>query len=81
MSKTVYHYHPATFAYLGQSEADESPLEPGVFHAPANATFDPVPLHNPATHVASYQPAFWPTGIAKEEGGAWTLSAIQGEGA
>lgn len=34
----VHHYHPDTNVYLGSSEADESPLEPGVFLVPANAT-------------------------------------------
>lgn len=34
----VYNYHPDTLIYVGESEADESPLEPGVFLIPAHAT-------------------------------------------
>ena len=35
----AHHYHPDSGLYLGTSEADESPLEPGVFILPAFATF------------------------------------------
>lgn len=34
----VYHFHPVSGEYLGFSEADESPLEPGVYLIPAHAT-------------------------------------------
>lgn len=34
----IYHYHPECKYYLGYSDADESPLEPGVFLIPAYAT-------------------------------------------
>lgn len=36
--KTVYAYHPETGVFLGTTEADESPLEPGVFLLPAFST-------------------------------------------
>jgi hypothetical protein len=34
----IYNYHPITLQYLGECIADESPLEPGVYHIPAFAT-------------------------------------------
>lgn len=38
MSQTVYNYDPRTRIYTGASQADESPLEPGVYLIPAHAT-------------------------------------------
>ncbi len=38
MNTTIYHFDPITCEYLGQSEADESPLEPGVLLLPAHVT-------------------------------------------
>lgn len=34
----IYNYHPATGEYIGQSQADPSPLEPGVWLYPAHST-------------------------------------------
>jgi hypothetical protein len=34
----IYHYHPDYKIYLGSSDADPSPLEPGVFLIPAYST-------------------------------------------
>jgi hypothetical protein len=39
----VYHFDMATGQYIGQSEADESPREPGVYLIPAHATTTPPP--------------------------------------
>lgn len=39
----AHHYCPVTGIYIGITEADESPLEPGVFLLPAFATFQNPP--------------------------------------
>jgi hypothetical protein len=57
---TIYHYDNETGEYTGNSEAKESPLEPGVFLIPANATSVKVPTV-PAGKVAVF------------DNGAWTL--------
>lgn len=61
-SKTVYTYNPTTFEYVGETEAQESPLEPGVFLMPANA----VKLEPPA--IASNE-------IAVLINNAWLITA------
>ena len=60
----VYNYDPTTFEYLGESSAFESPLEPGKYLVPANATTTPAPTYNAAT-----QQCYWMNG-------AWTVSPI-----
>lgn len=47
MKPISYNYHPVTFEFVGASEADESPLEPGVILHPAHST----PKQPPATTV------------------------------
>lgn len=44
-SKTVYQFDVAG-RYLGETEADESPLEPGVYHLPARTTETPPPARD-----------------------------------
>jgi len=48
----IHHWHPASLHYLGTSEADESPLEPGVYLIPAYATVvaPPDPSSVPSDH-------------------------------
>jgi len=36
--KTVYSFDPNSGAYVGETIANESPLEPGIFHLPAYST-------------------------------------------
>lgn len=61
----IFHFHPETGALVGTGVADESPLEPGVFLLPANATFTPPPAVPPGQR-AIFDPAF----------GVWELEAI-----
>lgn len=63
-SMNVYHYHPTTGEYVGQSEADPSPLEPGVFLVPAYATS----VAPPSTCTEGYFIAW--------DGNAWAEVAI-----
>lgn len=39
----VYNYSPLNKEYIGSSEADANPLEPGNFLLPGDATFAPPP--------------------------------------
>ena len=41
--KTVYLYDPVSLRYVGAYEAQESPLEPGVFIKPIHSLEDPLP--------------------------------------
>jgi len=52
----VHHWNPETLAYVGSSQADESPLEPGVFLVPAHATQVALPESVPADHCAKWDP-------------------------
>ena len=43
MTKTVYNYHHLTGEFLCVAEADESPLEPGIYLVPQHATIQEPP--------------------------------------
>jgi hypothetical protein len=58
MTKKVYNYHPQTGEYLGQSRADESPLEPGAYLMPAHST-DLAPPVPPRHMVAVFRSGRW----------------------
>ncbi|KTT31186.1 phage tail protein [Pseudomonas oryzihabitans] len=60
MDKIVYQIDQAGF-YQGQTSADESPLEPGVYHLPARCVETPPP--------ASWEDSQWP----RWDGTAWRL--------
>lgn len=47
----IYHYHPETGVLIGQSQADPSPLEPGVWLIPAYATTDQPPVPGEGEYV------------------------------
>lgn len=55
----IYHYHPVTKEYLGESIADESPLEKGVFLIPANATNKKPPSYAMALEVIRFTNGDW----------------------
>lgn len=59
----IWHYHPATGLLLGTSEADPSPLEPGVWLIPAHATAELPPT------AAAGEEAHW-------QDGAWHLRPV-----
>lgn len=59
----IFHFDPATNAYLGTSMADESPLEPGVFLVPAYATEIEPPVCGEGQRVVF-------------DGAAWRVEAI-----
>lgn len=54
----IYHHDQAGF-YLGESEADPSPLEPGKYLIPARAVTVPPPEDLPEDQVARWNGAAW----------------------
>ncbi len=56
--KTVYQYNQAGM-YVGTTTADESPLEPGVFLVPANATVVAIPKSWPQDQWLRFNGANW----------------------
>ena len=57
-TKTVYQYDPAGL-YLGETVADESPLEPGVFLLPARCTFVAPPADVPDDRWPRWNGVAW----------------------
>ena len=55
----IYNFNPASGLYLGESEADESPLEPGVFLIPAHATDIAPPDEFPAGSAPFFRGDVW----------------------
>lgn len=55
----VYHYHPTTGEFLNDSEADESPLEPGHFLIPQFATELAPPENIPLGKTAVFNSGAW----------------------
>lgn len=62
--KKVYSYDGKTGLYVGETVADESPLEPGVFLIPRHAT-----EQEPPSEIAAGFAAFW-------RGNIWSVEAI-----
>lgn len=54
----IYHYHETTGEFLGADTADSSPLEPGVFLIPRNATQTQPPETGP-DEVAVWREGAW----------------------
>lgn len=55
----VYSYHPETLDFHGTTDAFESPLEPGVFHHPANTTTIEPPHFRAETHSCKFVNGAW----------------------
>jgi hypothetical protein len=55
----VYHYHSKYKYYLGNSYADESELEPGIFLIPANSTTLPPPELQTKSQVQIFNGTSW----------------------
>lgn len=57
-AKVAYQYDVAGL-YQGETEADESPLEPGVFLLPARCTFTPPPEQVPDDRWPRWNGVAW----------------------
>lgn len=68
----IYHYHPITGEYLGSGQADESPLEPGVWLIPAYAVTNSLPEAE-AGKARVWNGSEW-TQVPDHRGETWWLS-------
>lgn len=59
----VYSYNSDSLHFNGLTTAHESPLEPGVFHYPANSTDVPLPEFDPSTQTCKFHNGKWVIGI------------------
>lgn len=55
----VYSFDPASLEFVGVAEAFESPLEPGVFLLPANATEIAPPDFDKAVQICTFNGTAW----------------------
>lgn len=75
----IYNYHPISGEYIGESEADESPLEPGVFLIPAFATtIEPPPAVEGKKRVFSNETWSLVDIILPAPAPVMVISALQG---
>jgi|SRR5882672_9380385 len=82
--KTVYNYDPQTFRYTGTGTAFESPLEPDVYHYPADSTSTAVPEYDVTTEQAVWNGERWnivklsaPTDSVENEAPVWQQYQIR----
>lgn len=59
MKKTIAFQYDRAGYYQGEVEADESPLEPGVYLLPARSTMIPPPADVPAGRCPRWNGASW----------------------
>lgn len=71
----IYHYHAVLKTFEGETEADQSPLEPGVFLIPANAT-STAPHAVTGKHVNVFENNEW---VIKQDnrGTYWSIGGEQ----
>lgn len=72
----IYNYHPITKEYIGESIADKSPLEEGIFHIPANAT-EIQPLETNKNEVAIFENENWIVKPDFRDKKGWNLETRQ----
>jgi hypothetical protein len=74
----IYNYHPETFEFISASEADESPLEPGVFYYPAYSTIE-APLAAGEHEVCIFNPSLKAWEIKADFRGQQLFSTVDGK--